>query len=280
MSKASSSVRSLPYPAIEDGNFSFPRASYEVSTQQDGKSGTRFKLKHKISNAPFIEKLIKEGKAQYGCMVAVPKTGYRELKRSDEDERDEQIVSWDLNIVGEPPILGPVILFVGENLKYKLTEEDGVASVWQGREIEFPKGARLARAQYLRPTASMQDLIDVVKKSDMKPGTFTVKPNSNQGFYFNLEASENVFRFLQNSQGRTDLERSILVHALSQCFNILKHEYDTEDKWEEFSNLRALHNHLSMKGVLPNNDWGDKDFDVVKVATELYPIEFKGGEEE
>lgn len=274
MSKTSTSVRSLPYPAIEDGNFSFPEASYEVSTQPEGESGHRFKLKHKISKAPFIEELIKEGKAQYGCMVAVPKTGYRILKTSD---KDEQTVDWDPDIVGEPPMLGPVILFVGETLKYKLIEKDGVDSVWVGREIEFPKGARLARAQYLRPSASMQDLIDVVKKSDMKPGTFTVKPNSNQGFYFNLEASEDIFGFLQNPQGQPDLERSILVHALSQAFNILKTEYATEDKWEGYSNLRALNDHLESKGVLLH--WSDSDFDVVKVATELYPLKFIGSEE-
>lgn len=274
MSKASSSVRSLPYPAIEDGNFSFPEAVYEVSTKPDGKSGTRFKLKHKISNAPFIERLIEKGKARYGCMVAVPKTGYRQLEIAEKG--NEQIVSWSLDIVGEPPMLGPVILFIGEVTKYKLTEKDGVASVWQGREIEIPMGARLARAQYLRPPASIQNLIKVIKKSDMKRGTFTVKQDSNQGFYFKLEASENIYHFLQNPQGQSDLERSILVHAVSQCFNILKDEYKTNDQWEQYSNLRALSTHLDREGV---GHWSDDDFDAVKIATELYPIEFKGSEE-
>ena len=274
MSKSNSRVKSLPYPAIEDGNFSFPDGVYEVVPKPSGSSATKVALRHELKGASFVEKLIQNGEAQFACLVSVPKTGFRKLCRADSDEQE---ISWDLDIAGETPILGPVIVYVGDGIVgRKLTKRDGVAEIWQNRKIDVPKGARLARGRYLRPASTMQQLLKVQCSENLEKGSFTVKPNSNDGFYFALEAAPDIFQFLQNPQGELALRKSILVHAVSQCMNILKTDYDAsrEDdetgQWEQYRNLKSLSDLLADKNM---GHWSDEDFDSVRVATELYPIE-------
>ena len=273
MSRSNSRVKALPYPTIEDGNFSFPDGVYEVVPKPSGNSATKVSLRHELKGARFVEKLIQNGEAQFACLVSVPKTGFRKLCRTDSDEQE---ISWDLDVVGEPPILGPVIVYVGKGTSHKLTKKDGVARIWQNRNIDIPKGARLARGRYLRPSNTMQQLLKVQCSQSMEKGSFAVKANSNDGFYFALEAAPDIFQFLQNPQGELELRKSILVHAVSQCLNILKTDYDasSEDdetgQWEQYRNLKSLSDLLSDRNM---GHWSDEDFDAVRVATELYPIE-------
>lgn len=272
MPKASAIVRSLPYPAVEHGNFSFPSAEYLTvpKIQEAGKNSVE--LEHKIVGAPFIEELIKGGKAQYGCLVSVPKTGFRKLVMSDSNS---QLVSWKLDMAGEPPLLGPVILYVGDDQGYMLSDKDGVAGAWQGKEIMIPKGARLAKGRYLRPTASLLSLINVKLSQDLDAGGFKVEANTNQGFRFHLEAAKDVYDFLQNPQGNTELRRAIIVHAITGCFEILSKEYsgkseeDSGDGWEQYSNLQVLSDWMNTKNI-PH--WSGSDFDSMAAATKLYPI--------
>lgn len=267
MSKANSRVKTLPYPAIEDGNFSFPNAVYEVEPKSYGSPATKVTLRHELTGARFIEKLIQKKKAQFACLLSVPKTGFRKLCVADSFEQE---ITWDLDVVGEPPILGPVIVYVGDHMSHKLTEKDGVSAIWQNREIEIQKGARLAKGRYLHTSNTMQRLIRVKCVESMKKGRFTVKDNSNDGFYFSLEAAPDIFQFLQNPQGAVDLRTSILVHAVTQGLNILSKKYE-DGSWEQLSNLKSLSNLLEDRGLAHWND-GD-DFDSARVATELYPIE-------
>lgn len=273
MPSPSSSVRSLPYPSLENGNFSFPDGDYDVTTKVPDGVSRMVTLFHKVSNAPFIERLIDSGEAKFACLIAVPKTGYRQLCISDTNVQE---ITWDLDVAGEPPILGPVVLFVGVDKSHTFTDSDGVASVWLGKKIDLPKGARLARSNYLRPSISIESLLSVRHKPELPNGNFTVTANSNEGFYFTMHAATDIFEFVQNSQGRHDLRASILTHAVSQCFSILKSDYcyskddeETDDHWEQYPSLTALSDWLESNGM-PH--WSDERFDAVNVATRLYPI--------
>lgn len=123
MSRANSIVKALPYPAIEDGNFSFPNGVYEIKPKASGNSETKATLCHELKGASFVEKLIQNGEAKFACLVSVPKTGFRKLCIANSNEQE---IIWDLNVVGEPPILGPVIVYVGDGMRHKLTKQDGV----------------------------------------------------------------------------------------------------------------------------------------------------------
>ena len=266
MAQVGELVRSLPYPAIEDGNLSFPDGEYlvENTPQLDGASVV---LSHAIKGAALLERLISEGKARYACVVSVPATGYRRLYLSD-DAR--QRVEWDMGVVGEPPMLRPLVV-AASKISCVPGPDDGVAEAWQRREIVIPIGARLARHPYLRPTASLQRLLHVVKDEALPAGCFEVKPCEENGFYFKVHAASNLFLFLQGAGDHKDHRSSVLTHVASRCLEILAQEYGKGEggpKWEPFSNLRALENEFN-KLELPV--WDADDFAADRVATRWYP---------
>ena len=267
MTQSSTRVRTLPYPAVEEGNLSFPDAEYTAGPADNFELfGAKITIRHKLIGAPLIEELIRKRLVKFGCVVAVPKSGYRRLYKSDSPEQE---ISWEPGQVSEPPMFGPVLLYIGKNRKLKLEAKHGVSPFWQGKEAEIPCGARLARAKYLRPTASIVKMMNVRLKKDMEKGNFTVVPNSNGGFSFNLDAAVDVYVFLQNPLGCSELRGSILTHAVCQCLNILRNDYRNQEEWSEFSNLRSLSGLLEKKGQL---HWGDENFDPMAAATSLYPV--------
>ena len=235
-------VRSFPYPVIEEGNLSYPNGEYQVdpTPQQNGVSVL---LNHSVSGAAFLQRALSEGKAQYGCLVSVPLTGYRRLHLSGDPR---QQVEWSMDVVGQPPMLKPVILSVTEFSRI-LGSKDEVAEGWQGREIRILKGARLALKSYLRPNASLHRLLKLEKDSDLSKGCFEVKPCEEDGFYFKVHAASDLSSFLQNASGYAAHRSSILTHVVSRCLEILKQDYGKSDKdgesdadWQSFSNLKAL----------------------------------------
>lgn len=263
-------VRCLPYPVLEDGNLSYPRGDYEVDAkpQDDGTSAI---IHHTIRDAPFLDRILQQGQAKYGCLVSVPLTGYRKLDLSD---NAYQQVSWDISVVGEPPMLRPLILSVSE-ISCRFKPEDGVAEAWQGQNITFPRGARLALSRYFRPSSSLHELLDV-RKADLPSGSFKVKACSEEGFYFQVLVASDLFPFLQNAGEHKNHRDSLLTHVTSRCFEILKEEAPKEEGddeegpawWEKYPNLSALAEELRRKN-LPV--WDDGDFFADEVATKLYP---------
>ena len=283
MPKSNTSARMLPHPSIEDGNRSFPKGDYHVSHKLSENSRTEVVLNHKLEGAPFIQNLIEDGKAKFACLMSVPKIGYRELRIS---KNSEQKINWNSDIAGKrPPLLRPGILYVGEDLEDGTwTEEDGVAEIWLNQEIYIPKGARLAKGRYLRPKLG-ELLLRAKCYEEMKPGTFTVSVDTGDGFYFILKAARDVFEFIQRDDSA--LKHSIITHAVTACFHILKTGYNASDEyevkngieegeegsgkeWKHYPNLVALSELLKNRGI--DDHWSNDDFDAVKVATELYRI--------
>ena len=243
-------VRSLPYPAVEEGNSSYPDGEYMVAItpQPDQVSVV---MEHSVNGAAFIERLVLEGKAKYGCVVAVPLTGYRRLHLSQEAR---QKVEWDRSVVGEPPMLRPVIVCV-EEFTGTLGAQDGVAEAWQGQEITVPKGARLALKGYLRPNSSLQHLLHVVRRPEFSSGSFEVEACEEEGFYFKVHAADDLFPFLQHPGGYEDHRKSLLTHVASRCFELLARDYGAEEddgeekpSWQLFRNLVALEKRIGETG--------------------------------
>lgn len=141
--------RALPYPALEAGNSSFPKGRYEPEITE-GRDGRSVEIHHKIFGAPFIEKLIEEGKVGFYCGFSVPKAGVRKLHETGRKGK----IEWEDSIIGEPPKLQPAVIYTGEDMKHTLTEQCGVAESWQGKTITLQKGARLARGRVPKANAS------------------------------------------------------------------------------------------------------------------------------
>lgn len=272
--KASPVIHALPYPTLEAGNLSFPNGDYQTPATI-GKDGHSVEIEHQISNAPFLEKLIKNGDAKFGCLLSIPKVGFRELSLSDSKS---QTIEWAEDITGEPPKLRPVLLYTGAEKKYKLTAKDGVAKIWQGKKVNLIKGAKLARANFLNVRVSEHSFLRFKKSDDYEPGTFTVKANTEEGFYFTVTAAKDVFGLVQGGQNPA-LRLAVLTNAVTQCFAILKDDYkeSDDDSFDSFSNLRVLSEKLHSK---LGHDWNNDEFDSLLAATSFHPINIESSPDE
>lgn len=269
MARAGEVLRSLPYPVLEDGNLSYPKGEYTVDADPQA-DGASVSIRHKIQGAPFLDQMLSLGQAKYGCLVSVPLTGYRKLHLSSDAH---QLVQWDIAVVGEPPMLRPLVVSTTE-ITHTLRADDGVAEAWQGREIKLPRGARLALRRYLRASSSLFELLEINQDQNLPDGSFEVKPCEEDGFYFKATVAQDLSLFLRNSGGHEDHRRSILTHIVSRCFEILERDYrgQSDDReaaeWEQFRNLKALSHELG-RHYLPA--WYEDGFSADKVATQLYP---------
>ena len=267
-------VHSFPFPVLDEGNLSFPSGYYDVSAQTI--TSTSVKITHKLENAGLIERLLNNNEAKYGCLLAVPITGHRSLSLSTEAV---QTVKWDIGIVGEPPIIRPIIVTT-KQIECELTSDDDVADVLIGKKIQIPKGARLARGKYLRSISSLESLLDINKDEDLPDGCFVVEASENDGYRFRVNVAPDIFDFISIPRPNDPLYRSIGAHMASRCFEILGTEqgYEGEEapdndngeqKWAEHSNLVMLSDLLRERG-LPH--WSDDNFKPEEVALQLYPL--------
>lgn len=268
-------VQIPPYPCLDIGNLSFPSGLYETSVRSLA-DGVSAQITHNLQGAPLLEQLISEGRASFGCLLSVPLTGYRKFSFS-EGENNVQTIKWDLGMVGEPPILKPILVSL-DSFTITLSKKDGVAEIWQGRTVEFPKGAQLARGRYMRSVASFQSLLAITLDADLPQGSFLVRDNENDGFRFSVYVAKDLNKFLENYRRgiNTDhqLYRSIGVHMASMCFAMLQAEQGIdlesgEAKWEKHRNLLMLSDFLADRG-LPH--WSDEDFSADKIAMQLHPL--------
>ena len=260
-----------PYPVLEAGNLSFPRGQYELEivSRDDGVS---VQVTHRLKGATLLERFVEDGRAKYGCLVSIPQTGYKKLHLC-EVKKNVQTVEWSLGDVGEPPIIRPILVSV-EDFKHKFSPEDGIDKAWEGKTVEIPKGAKLARAVHMRSVASLKSMITVQLDENLSSGSFTVEIDENQGFRFTAYAAKDLHEFLQ-SHGtiNQELYRSMVAHIVSMCFVTLCKEQgvdeDNQEKWSEFSNLQMLSDLLEKEG-LPH--WSDDKFKPEQAALQLYPL--------
>ena len=263
-----SAFHSLPYPSLEDGNISYPKGSYEVDVKSH-ENALGVTLTHKLDNARFIENQIKKGRAEYGCLLSVPTTGYRELYKSSTPSQE---IKWESGIVGEPPIIRPIIIAVKE-FKHTFTRSDDVADIWVEKTINVPKGARLARDTFLRSQApSMQSLLNVIPDDDLSPGSFEVRSKSDDGFMFNVHVATDLSKFLATRGLDDGLRESIGAHMVSSCFAILKLEFGNPTNGashEEYSNLKMLASMFERDNIPL---WTETHFSPSRAATSLHPL--------
>ena len=275
-------VRAFPFPVLEEGNLSFPEGEYAPDIKRNDKDDYSIRIYHKVTMAPLVERLIKDGRAACCCTVSIPITGYRKLFSSGDNF--EQEVIWDPDWVGEPPVLCPLIV-CNETTNVTLGKEDGVHDLWVGLDVSFRKGAKIAIGPTLRPVSSMQSLLSIDRDESLGSGQLHIQPCPENGFYFSVKVASDLYIFLQNPGGGDHIKhrRSILIHAVSSCFALLNKEYKSENDengdegWQSYSNLRALAVEMESKEM---TRWSDESFHPEVAATTLFPYLIPGLEEE
>ena len=276
-------VRSFPFPVLEAGNLSFPDGDYapEIKTNENDEYSVT--IQHRVTGAPFIERMVVAETAICCCTVSIPVTGYRKLFASTGGI--EQTVKWDPELVGEPPVIRPLIV-CQETKSHIFKKEDGVHNLWVGQNITFNKGAKIALGPALRPVSSLESLLSIEKDVNLAPGQLRIEACPDQGFYFIVNVASDLFYFLHKPEGddRNKHSMSILIHAVSSCFSMLRKDYPNENGeddngggWGEYSNLRALAGDMENKNILL---WDDDNFRPEVAATAMYPHLVPKSEEE
>jgi len=251
---------SLPYPCLEEGNLSYPSGSYKgepIGVEE----GSSVKINHQLSNAKFIQQQVIAKRAEYGCLISAPDTGHRELQRSSEPI---QIVEWNTESFGEPPIIRPIVVAV-QSFVHVFSPEDDVDEIWIGKTIEIPKGARLARDAFLKSSSNMQSLLNPKLDEDLPKGSFRVRPESDHGYRFIVWMAKDIFWFVEHRDRDIRLYHSLAVQMVSACLSLLKEE----ENWKEYSSLRSLADKLDSENI---ELWDQDDFRPELAACKLYPL--------
>jgi len=261
-------VRAFPYPVLSEGNLSFPEGQYlpEIEMGADGFSAT---IRHELQGAPLISRFLKEGVAEYACSVSIPKTIYKHLHRTS---NSIQNIQWDPDSIGEPAILRPMIV-CNQKMQCKFSTDDGISDSWIGKHGIFEPGSKIALGPFFRTASSLQSLLAFITDPSLESGQFAVTTCDDDGFYFNVKVSPDLFGFLQHPNNENHLlhRNSIMTHIVSRCFELLAREYgpDAEENgWRSYRNLIALEADMESRG-LPI--WDSEDFTPEKAATVLHP---------
>ena len=273
--KTNETVCLLPFPALEDGNLSFEKASYKGRVEPS-KEGDSLTIKHQLEGAPFLQNLLNDKRAKFGCLVSIPKTGYRQLNLSDAGEV-EQTFSIDKAYWGELPMVRPVLV-ANEEIAHTFTDKDGVTDLWQGGTAVIPKGGWLARGRYLKPRLGIIDLLKPVKDKSFPPTAIEVKESTEEGFRFIVNLGAKLYDFVvRPGAGNEHSYHNIHVFMVSRCLEILQKKYtkrsdESDDDglcWDNYPNLKMLAADLEEKG---HNHWDHEEFKPDYVATQLFPI--------
>lgn len=261
--------RGFPWPVLERGNSDFAEGVYAIELEH-AEVGKSFELTHEISGAALITRWIAERKVLFACAVAAPASAYRKLHVS---EIPAQSVGWDPDDFGEPPKFTPLIVAARDISHTIDAQADGVHSLWDGRRVELPKGARLALFPPFALQSGMMGLLKFHMDEKMDSGRFRVQANNDEGFKIDVHMAKDLFAYLQRGAQRQDATgANVMTHIVSAALNLLKREYSKDDEdeggWSFHPNLRALAEHLENNG-LPH--WSDDGFRAEEAATSLYP---------
>ena len=261
-------VRTQHFPALEAGNISYPHGRYIVNFEP-GLDQRSFSMFHSVENAPLIAQLIEDTNVLYICAVSSPISSYRKVHISNECQ---QTIEWNEDDLGEPPLFTPMIVLNTTFKKSINSELDGLHPLWNGREIEFTTGMRLAVGQVVHLKSSILHLLRFQHNDELGNGEFKVLAEVNEGFRFRVELAPDLHKFLQYYAGNI-VRDNIVTHILGACFSLLKTDFAEDDEidggWRSYRHLEALADFLESKS-LPH--WSDgEEFIPELIATKIRP---------
>lgn len=266
-SEPASAIRAFQWPVLEAGNGAFPDGVYTVEVEHRER-GRSFEISHRIGGAPLLQRWMCEGSVRFVCAAAAPVSAYRALHVSS---APSHVVDWHPDDLGAPPVFTPAIV-AASGMRYTIDARgDGLNQLWDGLEVELPKGARLAVGPSFALQSGLQGLLDFRDDKQMPAGRFRVEPSHEGGFRFNVYLATGLFRFLISHRHEA-AGRNVMTHIVSAAFARLQKDYRCDDGelgWKSHPNLILLAEDLDRQG-LPM--WADDTFRPEEAATTLYPL--------
>ena len=158
-------------------------------------AGQSFTLRHEVRGAPLIERWLAEGKVEYVCTVAAPRSMYRKLHKSG---TPEQVIAWQQHDLGEFPMFTPMLVMREVIAHTAVAKSDGLNALWNGRELSLPQGARIAVGPTFMFQSGMAGILDFVEDKNLPDGRFKVTDSTEDGFKFKVDLAANLHHHLKN----------------------------------------------------------------------------------
>lgn len=267
----------LPFPILSEASLCYADGvSYQATVNR--KQGGDIIVEHRLSGGNLVASLVNDGRAKFACIVSVPSTMFRKVYRLDGEGEvvAMQSIPCDESELAGAPKLRPVVV-CAENIPPVLAvDAHGLDSFYAGEHIQFPDGAIIADAGW-QDFKGHGDILRIRKDDTREPGTFKVSIAVSDGFYFQVAAAPDLFRFLQNPNGMSDYCMSIMTHAFSIGLSQLRNDKVLRENWENYQSLQVLHRDIKARGL---DGWDDEDFWPEVVATTIHPHIRLSGEDD
>lgn len=266
--EGANAIPARSYPSLEHGSDAFPAGNYQFTVERAGERSSVI-LHHEIVGAPLIQRLIDEKVACFACAVSAPRSGFRQFNISPSSR---QVLRWDRRLLGEPPYFSPSVVLVEPHTAHLQSTTDGVHSIWDGVDVEFPKGALLAvGSSFQFSTSGFAGLIRLRVEENLEYGQFVIKPSEDPVFTFVVDCTREFYNLLIHREPGSQRRNDAMVHIVSACLRVLKEKYsdpDPDQGWAAHSSLRRLAEELE-RHDLPQ--WSETDFEPEQVATAIHP---------
>ena len=232
----------------------------------------------------LVKDLLVKGHAKAMCTVVAPWAMYRSTFFA-EAAPGCALTSEEIRVVQklpvrtdefEPPIkMQPAIVIVDPPPLIVLGQEHGVDDLWHGAEVVFEKGAILTDHPWWE-TQLGESILKVKKankKGFIKTGSYEVSLVAEQGFYFLMTVSPELYDAMRHpgSEEAHAHVKSLYAAALSEGLVQLRREYREPDEWRNYSNLRSFHAHLKQQGLPVWDEGADEDFRPNQIVAALAP---------
>lgn len=275
-----SEIKSFSFPVLSPDSIDYSdECAYGAEAARSSNSSS-VSVSHRLDGGGLVSQLVKNGQAAFACIVSLPATMYRRVEVADStDLAHVQTIDYSQSGYGQDtvsmdsPMFRPVVLTT-EKVEQQSVARDRLAFHWAGAGIVIPKGSIIAYDEWQRFGGSEGGLFEVEEDPNLADGQMRVQEETNNGYRFRIFVGARLYESIKESvPGARHYEHrnSVLTHALSIAFNILKQDLNlAEDKaWKEHVNLRLIAEKLEQAG---QRHWSDgEDFDPEVAATALYP---------
>lgn len=259
----------FPYPVMAPGGMDYAEGHHYETEHLVGEPGNRgaVLIEHRVIGENLVTQMLKKGQAAFSCTITAPWCAYRRVFVSDkttEETQDgivvQQRLDFDTDDFGHPIMFQPAVMVTVAIGPFKAQEFHGLNGIWLGEQIEVPKAAVIATGPFWNARNEVESILRVKIASEGKlpPGCYEVEAVPEQGFYFEVLVSPDLFEGLRQPGKSFRHRESIYAAALAQGLTRLHEEYKEREVWNEQPNLRLLYSMLKQQNA---PTWDEDDFD-------------------
>ena len=211
--------------------------------------GSRLTVVHQLLDADdcLPGQWLKEGVAVFSCEVRAPYIMHCE--RSDLSSSDlPSLVDGALKVAHDIPIPAtrdqrvyflPAIVLRQERTETLSSEKHGVSSLWNGREVRFPKGAILAGGTVFEDVQSVVHLLRFREDPDAEdPGVIRARPVVDEDQWrFEVDLHPEKMAAIQR-EANSDWTNALYVGCIAQMLSTIRKDFSQDEPPHEA--LRVL----------------------------------------